>query len=178
VSPARRASARPARALLPVAVALAVAAATPALAMGAGAGVRLSLTAGALSAVGPASLELPAVHLDGAAVTVRASFAPVVVTDTRAGRPGWTLVVSADRLRDALGRALGPPLVLLPAQARTAAAGIRLGSPRPIDGPTGLAVAEPGSGGGRVTLAPAVRLRVPADAPSGRYTARLVLTVS
>jgi hypothetical protein len=177
VSPARRAPARPVRALVPVVLALAVAAATPAPAMGAGAGVRLSLTAGALSAVGPAGLELPAVHLDGDAVTVRASFAPVVVTDTRAGRPGWALVVSADRLRDPLGRALGAPLVLLPARTR-AAAGVRLGPPRAIDGPTRLAVAEPGSGGGRVTLAPALRLRVPADAPSARYTARLVLTVS
>ncbi|MGD9694463.1 MAG: hypothetical protein AB7V42_02250 [Thermoleophilia bacterium] len=152
----------------------ACAAATPAA--GAAADARLSLDSGGLSASGPARVDLPAATLAGVPVTVEGPAGPFEVADTRPAALGWTLVASATAPVDALGRPLGGTLVLVP--DRVSAGLAPGGGPAPLDAPRALMRAAPGAGLGTSSATPRLRLTIPADAPSGDYTAVLTITIS
>lgn len=163
-----------ASALLVVATALA-----PAVAAGAAADATVDLDGGGLTVDGPAALELPAVRLTGDPVTVEASVGPFQVMDTRPAAPGWTLVATATRPRDPLGREMAAPLVVSPRAALAPGGGaLVVGADGALDAPRAILSAPQGLGAGLLQVAPVLRLTVPADTPSAPYTATLVVTIS
>jgi hypothetical protein len=149
----------------------------PAAAAGAVVGATLQLQGGGLSSAGPGRVELPPAHLRGMPVTVEAPAGPFRVVDTRAGAPGWTLVARAERPEDPLGRPMGASLQVVPV-APPAGTSSPLAAPASLDVPQALMQAHPGGGTGTFSITPLLRLRVPADTPSARYTATLVVTVA
>jgi hypothetical protein len=155
-----------------------VLAAGPGVAQAGQARARVDVSGGGLSVSAPADVALPTVTLHGAAVTVEAPAGVLRVVDARGSGAGWTLVADAGRPQDARGAEMAADLVLVPS-ASALPAGVRAGEVAPLDGgPRAIAEALPGAGAGTVTVAPRVRLRVPADTPSGAYRATLVVTVS
>ena len=163
--------------VLALALSFAVAAG-PAAAEAGQARAHLDVTGGALSVSAPSDVSLPPVTLHGEAVTVEAPAGALRVVDARGTGAGWTLVADAERPEDARGAAMAADLVLVPT-ADVLPEGVRVGVVAPLDGgPRAIAEALPGAGGGTVTVTPRVRLRVPADTPSGAYRATLVVTVS
>jgi hypothetical protein len=159
--------------LLSVAVA-----AGPAVAAAGQARANLEIAGGGLSVTAPPDIVLPPVTLRGDAVTVEAPAGTLRVVDARGSGAGWTLVADAGRPEDARGHEMTADLVLVPA-ADVLPTGVRVGAVAPLaGGPRAIAEALPGAGSGTVTLTPRVRLRVPADTPSGAYVATLVVTVS
>lgn len=153
-------------------------AAGPAVAAAEQARARVDVAGGGLSVSAPANVTLPPVTLRGDAVTVEAPAGVLRVVDARGSGAGWTLVADAGSLRDARGAAMAADLVLVPA-ATALPEGVRVGAVAPLDGgPRAIAEALPGAGAGTVAVAPRVRLRVPADTPSGAYRATLMVTVS
>jgi hypothetical protein len=153
-------------------------AAGPAVAEAGQARARVDVSGGGLSVTAPADVALPPVHLQGDAVTVEAAAGLLRVVDARGTAAGWTLVADAGRPEDARGAEMDADLVLVPS-ATALPDGVRAGEVAPLDGgPRAIAEALPGAGTGIVTVAPRVRLRVPADTPSGAYRATLVVTVS
>jgi hypothetical protein len=160
---------------------LAVVAATlaPTVATAATSRASVDVDAGGLSADGPVAMEMPSVRLTGPAVTVEASVGPFQVMDTRPASPGWTLVAVASRPQDARGVAMEAPLVISPRLPEApGGSGLVLGPDGPLDAPRAILTAPPGTGTGLVQVVPTLRLTVPRDAPSGSYTATLVVTVS
>lgn len=145
------------------------------LAGGVSASVGVTVHAGALSVTAPAALQLPSVRLSGSPVSVEADLGPIEVVDTRAGSPGWTLVALADPF-------LGPLEVLMRGELEVAVGegrgGLASGAAGALSQPRALAVAHAGSGRGAATLVRRLRLTVPPDTPSGRFTARLTLTIT
>lgn len=163
-----------ATALLVVATAL-----VPAAAAGAAADATVDVDGGGLTVDGPAAVELPPVRLTGDPVTVEAAVGPFQVMDTRPDSPGWTLVASATRPRDPLGREMAAPLVMSPRAALApGGAGLLLGAEGVLDAPRAILSAPQGLGTGLLQVAPLLRLSVPADTPSAPYTATLVVTIS
>jgi hypothetical protein len=153
-------------------------AAGPGAAQAGEASARLALSGGGLSVSAPPDVALPPVTLTGDAVTVEAPAGLLEVVDARGSGAGWTLVAQAGRPVDARGASMGADLVLVPG-AEVLPAGVRVGGPAPLaGGPRAIAEALPGAGAGTVVVTPRVRLRVPADTPSGAYRATLVVTVS
>ncbi len=138
----------------------------------------VELLGGGIVAGAPAEAALPEARVDGAPVTVRAVVGPFVVTDTRPAAAGWSLVVTAPPLADALGRPLGAALAVAPRPPSGGGPGIVPGSPGSIAAPRAILVAPPGSGTGRTEVAPLLSVTVPADAPTGVHTTTLVVTVS
>ena len=163
------------------ACALAVVAATlaPVVATAATSRASVDVDGGGLSADGPVAMEMPSVRLTGQAVTVQAPVGPFQVMDTRSASPGWTLVAVASRPMDARGVAMAAPLVIIPRPpAGPGGSALVLGPEGPLDAPRAILTAPQGTGTGLVQVAPMLRLTVPRDAPSGSYTATLVVTVS
>ena len=159
--------------LLSVAVA-----AGPAAAEAGQARANVEVAGGGLSVNAPADVALPPVTLHGDPVTVEAPAGALRVVDARGSGVGWTLVADAGRPEDARGEEMSADLVLGPA-AGVLPVGVRVGEVAALaGGPRAIAEALPGAGSGTVTLTPRVRLRVPADTPSGAYRATLVVTVS
>lgn len=161
--------------------ALAVVAATlwPTAATAAISRASVDLDAGGLTADGPVAMEMPSVRLTGQAVTVEVPLGPFQVMDTRSVSPGWTLVAVASRPLDARGVPMAAPLIIIP-RLPTAPGGsaLILGSEGPLDTPQAILTAPQGAGIGLLQVVPGLRLTVPGDAPSGSYTATLVVTVS
>ncbi len=161
-----------ASALLVVAAAL-----VPAVAAGAAANATVDVDGGGLTVDGPSAVELPAVRLTGDAVTVEAPVGPFQIVNTRPAAPGWTLVATATRPRDPLGREMGAPLVMSP-RAAPGGVGLLLGADGALDAPRAILSAPQGLGAGLVQVVPVLRLSVPADTPSAPYTATFVVTIS
>ncbi|MGD9570859.1 MAG: hypothetical protein AB7V62_03100 [Thermoleophilia bacterium] len=150
----------------------------PAHAAGATARAGVALLGGGVAATAPADVELPAARVSGSPVTVEAPVGPFVVTDTRPGSAGWSLVVVATAPADPLGRPLGAPLVVTPRPAAVGGAGTVPGAAGPVDAPRAILTAPPGTGSGRVEVTPLVGVTVPGDAATAVYSATLVVTVS
>lgn len=164
-----------------LACALVVVAATlaPTVATAASSRASVDVVDGGLTADGPGAMEMPSVRLTGQAVTVEAPVGPFQVMDTRSASPGWTLVAVASRPLDARGVAMAASLVISP-RLPTAPGGsaLVLGPEGPLDAPRAILSAPQGTGTGLLQVVPTLRLTVPRDAPSGSYTATLVVTVS
>ncbi len=150
----------------------------PAAAAGATARAGVTVLGGGVAAAAPGDVELPTARVNGAPVTVEAPVGPFVVTDTRPGAVGWSLVVVASAPADPLGRPLGAPLVVTPRAAGAGGAGTVPGVPGPLDAPRAILTAPPGTGAGRVEVTPLVGLTVPGDAATAVYASTLVVTVS
>ena len=69
------------------------------------------------------------------------------------------------------------PLVISP-RLPAGGSGLVLGSEGALDAPRAILTASRGAGAGLLQVVPMLRLTVPRDAPSGAYTATLVVTVS
>lgn len=162
------------RALAAVLVALLL----PAIAASAQPRATVELRGGGLAAAAPEDVELPPARVSGAPVTVEAPVGPFRVTDTRGAAAGWTLVVAAERPVDALGRALGAPLVIEPAASVAGSGGLIAGASGPLDVPRALVTAPPGTGTGVTEVTPLLRVTVPADAATGVYSTTIIATVS
>jgi hypothetical protein len=156
----------------------AVALALPAVAWAAQPRAAIDLHSGGLVAQEPEAVELPTARVSGRPVTVEAPVGPFRITDTRAGRAGWTLVVVARPPADALGRSVGAPLVVVPRAAGVGGAGTRVGTAGPIDAPRAVISAPGGAGLGLTEVTPLLRLTVPGDAPSAVYATTMVVTIS
>lgn len=151
----------------------------PVAATAATSGASVDVDGGGLTVDGPAVVELPAVRLTGDPVTVEAPAGPFQIMDTRPASPGWTLVATASRPRDPLGREMAAQLVMSPRTASGAGgAGLLPGAEGALDAPRAILNAPQGLGGGLAQVVPVLRLSVPADTPSAPYTATLVVTVS
>lgn len=126
------------------------------------------------------TVQLTDAENKGAYLESTGAIVPIVVTDTRAGGPQWSISGQVSDFTGGLsGKYLGwAPAVATPGAGATAGVAVEPGitAGNGLTDASTLASAQAGHATGSATLGADLDLRVPADTPAGSYSATLTIT--